>query len=429
MLLYSLQPDLNEQEQVKLLELALRAATILQLGELAALFAARWQAIGQGRDTIPALLRRLVNDVSLSPYTNFVEHLLRFVRLLVEQQHLSALEHIDFLGYILRHLGRHLTSYDLRTFHHRGANYPDALFLDAVLAEYLHCAEQQPQAFLTENADDAVIRTQKRLRRRALRQGWLYWQGYRGLTVPDAPTSPGENTRVLPAPYVRVPEEQILQTNRRRKQLFLDRPRELSGPQAAILYRSLEDLHEPRELQELGTALFIDRPLGYAKSPGEPDQTLLFACEAFSPSVARSQLEFLSHQALGCEDLPRQAFEDALQQLAISGLPARDYAGGPPRVVSLADAARRAEDFVLVRTAASTVREFMQQYPLPELAFLASAPRALIVPEPRSQQPPRLRVYDANLHLRLELAICAEHGYVSRGGREYPAGGLVVIEK
>src|SRR5581483_4189114 len=113
-----------------------------------------------------------------------------------------------------------------------------------------------------------------RRRRRALRQGCLLRQQYQGHLVPDAPTSPGENARVYPG-YPHVPEEQLLQPLRRRRQLFAADPLPgLLGPRSrALLARSLADLADPAERAELGTAVFIDRPLGYTKLAGEPDQT------------------------------------------------------------------------------------------------------------------------------------------------------------
>src|SRR5205823_5868741 len=103
-----------------------------------------------------------------------------------------------------------------------------------------------------------------------------------GLPVPDAPTSPGENSRVLPAPHVRVPEEQILEPAQRRRRLFAEAP---PLPQSdrvqELLRQSVADLQHPKELQELGLALFLERPLGESKAPGEPDQTVLLSYEAF----------------------------------------------------------------------------------------------------------------------------------------------------
>src|SRR4029077_11042057 len=133
------------------------------------------------------LMRTMFNEVSLSPWTDFVERALAFVRRLVEGGHLTVAAHVDFLVYGLRQLGRHLTAYDLVTFHHRGANYPDALLLDLVVKEYLRLIELSPELFALEAGDRG------RLRRRALRQGWMLRRHYEGHLVPDAPTSPGEN--------------------------------------------------------------------------------------------------------------------------------------------------------------------------------------------------------------------------------------------
>ena len=131
-----------------------------------------------------------------------------------------------------------------------------------------------------------------RLRRRALRQACLLRTYYQGHTVPDMPTSPGENARVLPEPHVRVPDEQILETSKRTRQLYADEPLpQLLTPRTLqILQQSIEHLRHPAEVRELGTALFIDRPLGASKLPGEPDQTPLLAYEAFSAAIARRRL-------------------------------------------------------------------------------------------------------------------------------------------
>src|SRR5262249_10169224 len=149
-------------------------------------------------------------------------------------------EQVDFLGYTVRQIARHLTAYDLHTFHHRGANYPDALLLDAVLKEYFGLIEARPQLFLTSPGPGDPRRP---WRRRALRQGWLLRRFYEGLPVPDAPTSPGENARVLPPPHSRVPEEQILHPGRRQRRLYADEPldRHLGRRARTVLGQSIED--------------------------------------------------------------------------------------------------------------------------------------------------------------------------------------------
>src|SRR5262249_12794413 len=82
-------------EKARLLELALRAAPLEELPALAALFLERWQAAGEQVRALPALLRTLVNEVSLSPWTQLVDHLLRFVHLLGEAESLPSGWHVD----------------------------------------------------------------------------------------------------------------------------------------------------------------------------------------------------------------------------------------------------------------------------------------------------------------------------------------------
>src|SRR5262249_47309031 len=155
------------------------------------------------------------------------------------------------------------------------------------LKRYVLLIDGTPDLFSAGGGcEDAKMR---RLRRRALRQACLLRRHYEGLPVPDAPTSPGENARILPPPHQRVPEEQLLQTTRRTKTLYAGEP--LSGlltPKVrALLGESVHDLGEPSEWQELGAALFIDRPFGWGKAVGEPDLTPLLAHLAYSPSIAR----------------------------------------------------------------------------------------------------------------------------------------------
>src|SRR5262249_27009541 len=129
------------------------------------------------------------------------------------------------------------------------------------------------------------------------RQGWLLRRQYEGHLVPDAPTSQGENMRVLPPPHVRVPEEQILYPHRRTKCLFENDPLErFLGKNAKLaLQQSIPDLLHPNELRELGMAIFLDRPLDAGKHPMEPDQTLLLSYVAFSRSLALRRLQYLAH--------------------------------------------------------------------------------------------------------------------------------------
>lgn len=333
----NLQRELARPEPVKLLEALIRSVS--NPHEIIA----AWQQGGPAVAALPGLMRALFNEVALSPYTDFVDRTLALWRTLVQQHLLTIEEFVDFLSYLLRQVVRHLTAYDLVRFHHRGANYPDALLLDAALKEYLRLAEAVPALFRAEDA-------RARRRRRALRQGWLLRRRYEGHPVPDAPTSPGENARVLPAPYARVPEAQILSPAERTKRLYENDP--LSPPDE-LLFQCIADLGHDDELRELGTAVFLDRPLGFGKASGEPDLTPLLAYEAFSRSIAEERLRLLP-----LSDTEGEVLRQRLASLAVTGIPAATVAEQErPGAVSLADALKAADDFVLVRTLRQGLRE------------------------------------------------------------------------
>jgi len=330
--------DLSWGELAKLLETVLRTIEPAEIADAARLFAQHWPKRRKRKDLkIPAVLRTLFNDVSLSPYTHFVDNALAFVQCLVNQQTLIGEDHVNFLGFLLRQLGRHLTAYDLITFHHRGANYPDALLLDAVLKAYLKLMESEPELFSGQGKS-------ARLRRRGLRQGCLVRRFYEGHLVPDAPTSPGENARVLPPPHVRVPEEQLLEPTKREKRLYDSDPLtgHIGNTATQILAQSMEDLHQTEELRELGMAIFIDRPI---------DQSALLSHEAFSRAIAARRLTELARLAkdLGCDFQPESS-QNELARTVPLGLPIQEIHCPKGPVVSLADARRVSEDFVVMRT-------------------------------------------------------------------------------
>jgi hypothetical protein len=350
------------------------------------------------------LWRTLFNAVSLSPWTDFVEKTLLLLRHLESCGAWTPRARVNFLGWLLRQVGRHLTAYDLVTFHHRGANYPDALLLDLVLTDYLEALAAHPELF----ADGEEARQ----RRRALRQGWLVRRQYEGHLVPDQPTSPGEQGRVLPHP--RVPEEQILNPGSRRRRLFDSRPLTLNGHTAEALAQAARDLlSSPLERRELGTALFLDRPFGAGLGPAEPDTTLLLSSVGYSPSIAGSRLALLERAGL----LSAQEADAVRGGLDVSGLPLSDI-GGLVRAgtVSLDDARRVAPDFVFLHTTRSSLTAFREAFdfarvPLPEDA-------ALIVRSPTGSG---VRVLDRSRTPRLELEPCLDYGYTGRAGIAVPA--------
>jgi hypothetical protein len=426
-------------EKAKLLETVLRSTPATDLGVAAELFLNRWCALGHSTDELAALCRTLFNEVALSPYTDFVDKMLKFLKILESQGHLSAEAHADFLGYMLRHNARHLTAYDLITFHHRGANYPDALLLDAVLKDYLTLIESRPELFIPARDESVGLQTRKRIRRRALRQAWLLRRRYEGLPVPDLPTSPGENTRVLPSPYGRVPEEQIFEPGKRTRRLFADEPLLLRGERSrAVLRQCFADLRHPEELQELGMAIFLDRPFGSFKAATEPDRTLLLSYETFSRSMAERRLqEMAKDPAL---NLSAEIFESYRHNLfaapPVQGLPiTRARREQRPGAVALHDAARVADDFLVLRTTRQTVQAFLQQFDIAALAercsvdYFDAQKRVWIVTAASTRSGPEgiLDVYDERLRQRLELQVDPSRGYRSRAGQEYPVVGLRVL--
>jgi hypothetical protein len=409
-------------QSVKLFEFVLRIASAEDIGEAALLLADYWtRRRGRAVADFPKLFRTLFNEISLSPYTSFVDNALAFLQALVDQGTMTVEDHVDFLSYLLRQICRHLTAYDLITFHHRGANYPDALLLDATLKAYLKLIDSHSGLFV--GADKPA-----RLRRRALRQACLVRRFYEGQPVPDAPTSPGESSRVLPPPHIRVPDEQILQPLKRRKQLYAGEPTTqlLDIAARTVLDESIRDLQDPNELRELGMAVFIDRPLGTGKALGELDQTPLLAHEAFSRSIAARRLNELADFA---GVLPLDGLLAQVAGLQIAGFPVRHVALPDRPVVSLADARRVAEDFVFLQTLPGSIRQFFELFdsgplqPL-DLDFL-SADLWLLIVRP-ADSPGSLAIYDNRMRRRLELSADLSRGFRIRRGIEFPAAGLRV---
>jgi hypothetical protein len=398
--------------------------------EAAAAFVRRWSQCGRTIADLLSALRTLFNEVSLSPYTELVDKTLIFLRTLEEERILRTEQVVDFLSYLLRHIGRHLTAFDLVIYHHRGANYPDALLLDSVLKEYLRFFQPWPDLFLDAADEDETARRRKRVRRRALRQGWLLRRRYEGHAVPDLPTSPGENMRVLPPSHPRVPEEQITQPARRTRFLYENDsllPR-LHGPVAETLRQSLLDLHLEDEWRELGLGVFLDRPFGSSKAAAEPDGTLLLSAEAFSISIAQQRLLALA------KDLGVSSDDAYVQRLlarsCLLGL-TLDAIGSAarPGTVSLCDARRAASDFVFLRTTSSSVRAFLEQYdfaPVKNRFHLADLLEGGDILIAQTVTSPCLIVYDSQLRQRLELEVARQEGYDNRAGQEYPVGGLLV---
>ena len=93
----------------------------------------------------------------------------------------------------------------------------------------------------------------------------------------------------------------------------------------------------PDERQELGAAVFLDRPFGGAKAPVEPDGTLLLASLAYSRFLAEQRLRCLARD-LELTDAEAACIAEGLDLPGLS----LDAIGPPVRqgTLSLTDAAR-----------------------------------------------------------------------------------------
>lgn len=422
-----LRPGLAPEESSKIVEFLFRRLAPSEMPAVVDRLLAVRPADGNARDLIH-LWQRMFNDVSLSPYTTFVDNALLAFDLLAPREAIGEMERIDFLRSLLCQLGRHLTAYDLVTFHHRGANYPDALLLDAILKRYLDALRQNPAPFLEESQAGRKLR-------RALRHGCLLRRQYEGHFVPDHPTSPGENARIMPASHPRVPEEQLLQPLRRRRQLFANEPlpRFLDAAAIQTLARSEADLVDPEERAELGRGVFIDRPLGYGKALAEPDLTPLVAHVAFSPSLARRRWQAL-HQLLA--DLGVHADSGEIATLMASdtwppGLPQTEVAECPRPTAALCDVRKVADDFRIERTLPGGVRQLLGDSLDVlrlhfRLGFLERAGPRLCVQTPDRDGLMTLALYDSEFRRRVEIVILRDKGFRTRARTEWPRAGLQV---
>jgi hypothetical protein len=349
-------------------------------------------AIDDPGDDFPALFNRL----ALSPWTALADNLIAAV---LRFDHAA-----ERLGFMLRHLARHLNAFDLVRFHNRGANYPDALMLDALLRAFIP---------LLRGDEDHIVR-------RALRQGWLARKRCEGLYVPDRPTSPGDNARALP--FAAVPDHQLSEPHARKKQLFLDQPADalLTPIARSLLNKSIEDLSRDQELRELGTALFLDRPLGaMGKRSGEADRTTLLSYEACSVRLIRTRLDELGITPPATIANP-------------TGYPVARLIGHPREsVVALEDAKKVALDFVFTRTTRSSLVDWLRDYdfePLNAIALDAyhqlTAERGILI----RTGPRRMIWFDAGMRAAIELSLDDSARYVECGGVEYVEGLCAIVD-
>ncbi|HEV3145034.1 MAG TPA: hypothetical protein VGZ47_14175 [Gemmataceae bacterium] len=428
----SLWQELSWRCKGRLLEFVIRASAQDKIDGLAEQWLRQWSATRHSADDLLQLFRVLFEEISLSPYTDFVTKFLSFVQALVQRQYVSPSDEVDFLTFQLRLLWRHLNAFDLVRFHHRGANYPDALLLDEFLHRLRAIVNSIPDLLLTDAHDNAAAEKKKRLRRRGVRQGWFLRCHYEGLAVPELPTSPGENNRVLPRPFRRLPDEEILNPAKRPRHLFAESGSELflSGSMREILSQSIRNLDDTEELQELGTALFLDRPLGVGKRPGELDRTPLLSYVAFSRKLAHERLR----QLAACSGLePLRSKQDQLHlrlnstEFSMGVSRANAVPLQRPGVACLEDAFLVADDFVFLRSTRRSLQEFLHWFDLTRLAAngdsqILLSGRCLLLRD--DQRTGEVWVYDEKWQKRMRLEADFRQGWIAKPGCELPRGGL-----
>jgi hypothetical protein len=96
-----------------------------------------------------------------------------------------------------------------------------------------------------------------------------------------------------------------------------------------------------------------------------------------------------------------------------------------PVPVSLDDARKVADDFILLRTTRSSAERFFHMFdfgPLRQQCDVGYMTGSVLIVRDAAG----LAIYDDQVRKRLELELLVQNGYRSRGGVEYPADGLRV---
>ena len=114
----------------------------------------QWTARHQSLVDVQHVVYSLFHRLSLSPYTGFVGQLDLSAADMVRADMLGAAAVIDVISYCVAPSGAPLDGVRSERFHHLGANYPDALLLDAMFGEYIGLAARRPDLFLDETGAD-----------------------------------------------------------------------------------------------------------------------------------------------------------------------------------------------------------------------------------------------------------------------------------
>jgi hypothetical protein len=409
----------------KAIDFALRTAEKNEVGIIADAVRCALDRYPQAARKCRQVLADLFHTLAFPPDSEFPQRVVALLKALHKTYDLRP----TVRSYLLN-LSRHLNAYDLMRFHNQGANYPDALFLDALLKLHLE---------MVGRGDDPRDL-------RALRAACVWRKKLEGLPVPDRPTSPGDLQRVWPPNMNYVPEEQLKPEGRTHR-LFVDQPLEclLDDTTLDALHRSFYEDEPQLLLLELGRATFLDRPLGVFKSlrNWHRDQTPLVAYAAHSKTLCRQRLADAAAwgwiTSKHCQQLQARVSELELLGISAEEMP---LAQPRPGVISLEDARQAAPDFIFISITTSgwaslsrvldfeSVRQSdggLSRF-LALLRLIIRSPRRRLLAEPRAF----LTAYDDQMQPRLELGLpqaidICNLEYVERNGEEYLPCGLDVL--
>ncbi len=250
--------------------------------------------------------------------------------------------------------------------------------------------------------------------------------------MPDAPTSPGENRRVLPASHPVVPEEQFTHPSRRKRRLFEESDMDWENYRP-ILDVALAELSSPEFLLELGTALYLDRSLGANRPPATLDLTPLLSYRLFSRSLAQSRLRHIARlEPWLASRSDWLTTLQALEQIQVPGIPVPPPVGAG-RNVRLQDCWRSADDFVILGATPETVRQLRRYFrweccPQP----LRDWQEHGLLPVPMGGNTPgkqaKLVFFDENQRVVAECEVLDSEGFLRRGALELPQPGLATVQ-
>jgi hypothetical protein len=242
------------------------------------------------------------------------------------------------------------------------------------------------------------------------------------------PTSPGDNARELPVGGAPIPDVQITEPSARTRRLFPDTPAEaiLTPSTRQAMRRAAADLESPGELIELGSATFLDRPLGATRRAGEADRTPLLSYDAFSARLAVARLKEL-HSAGFMTDAQYDSLTARARAHRPAGWPVAKLPGHARQgVVSLEDAKKVGFDFVFTRTTRSSLDSLLAGYDFSALnaaspntyQWMASARDVLLIRTDRAT----LAAFDAQQRMQFRLEMPDPARFFECGGIEYIEG-------